>query len=520
MRTLFSIVILIIQLNQFVYSQLCSNFDFENCSYITVPPATLNISNPLGITGWTVNSGTVANFNNICNLSGCCSTSPISTSVLSTNTLTGNVDPIIGSSYAIYSVYGDSLNTGGFILGNPFSSRGKWLLKLNDAIPNSGVHVLSKQYNITILNSYFVYAILPVFSSTPGFYQNCNKPSVRIRLWDMTTSTLVNSCDLSITTSSIITGNLCKANPSNFLSASTAGFQFSKWITGAFELYPYIGKTVKIEVIVADCVFGDHSGYAYFDSQCISESGTLWCHYSTPTPYVFSTCGSTNIPVYAATGLGPYLWSGPIGWPGNGATTHSVNLTIPGVYTITMSPPGVCTPITKTFTLINTPAVINASLSLSQNTVCTGGNSITLSGAPLGGNFYGTNVSGNIFNPSSSGNYTLNYVYTDANGCSDTAYSSISVINCSTNISQLNNDNQLLNVFPIPFNNILQIETSFTSFENLQIEITNLLGEKIKILQLKQSKQSLNLEDFESGIYHVCLKNEGTIIKTKVIIKN
>lgn len=52
----------------------------------------------------------------------------------------------------------------------------------------------------------------------------------------------------------------------------------------------------------------------------------------------------------------------------------------------------------------------------------------TLTGVPTGGTFTGTGISGNQFNPSGlSGNYSIVYSYTDANGCSNTSSNSTNV---------------------------------------------------------------------------------------------
>jgi hypothetical protein len=55
---------------------------------------------------------------------------------------------------------------------------------------------------------------------------------------------------------------------------------------------------------------------------------------------------------------------------------------------------------------------------------------VVLTGSPAGGIFSGTGVSGSSFDPASAGvggPYTITYDYTDANGCSASSTSEVSV---------------------------------------------------------------------------------------------
>ena len=48
-------------------------------------------------------------------------------------------------------------------------------------------------------------------------------------------------------------------------------------------------------------------------------------------------------------------------------------------------------------------------------------------GTPTGGLWIGNHVSGNLFNPDSAGTFDPQYLYTDSNGCVDTAITQIKV---------------------------------------------------------------------------------------------
>ena len=75
--------------------------------------------------------------------------------------------------------------------------------------------------------------------------------------------------------------------------------------------------------------------------------------------------------------------------------------------------------------------VVNAQPSVSFAAladVCENSGVVNLSGgAPNGGTYYGSGVGGGQYNPIGAGTFTLGYTYTDGNGCSDSASSSLTV---------------------------------------------------------------------------------------------
>ena len=61
--------------------------------------------------------------------------------------------------------------------------------------------------------------------------------------------------------------------------------------------------------------------------------------------------------------------------------------------------------------------------------VCVNAPAVTLAGAPAGGTFSGTGVTGTTFNPATTGvgTHTINYTYTNANGCTHSVITTITV---------------------------------------------------------------------------------------------
>ncbi len=66
------------------------------------------------------------------------------------------------------------------------------------------------------------------------------------------------------------------------------------------------------------------------------------------------------------------------------------------------------------------------------NEYCSNVIPVTLTGTPAGGIFSGPGISGNSFDPGMAGlgNHTINYTYTNGNGCSNTASSQVLVSDC------------------------------------------------------------------------------------------
>ena len=81
------------------------------------------------------------------------------------------------------------------------------------------------------------------------------------------------------------------------------------WTINAFDLSPYIGQTVKLQVSTFDCGAGGHFGYAYFTASCISNRLTI------------NGCNGDQITLSAPSGFEGYTWN-------NGTTTPTAIYTV------------------------------------------------------------------------------------------------------------------------------------------------------------------------------------------------
>lgn len=144
-------------------------------------------------------------------------------------------------------------------------------------------------------------------------------------------------------------------------------------------------------------------------------------------------CGAGSIPVtITLTGAGPWDFSYSDGVnttpiTGQAGTTYTINATANGTYTVTTVTSSGCSATgTGTATVVFNP---NPVVSMSPLTaVCESASTVSLVATPAGGTFSGTGVSGSTFDPAvGAGTYTINYDYTDGNGCQGSASTDIVV---------------------------------------------------------------------------------------------
>lgn len=138
--------------------------------------------------------------------------------------------------------------------------------------------------------------------------------------------------------------------------------------------------------------------------------------------------------VLVASGAASYSWT-----PG-GMTTATVSVmpSTTTTYSVTGTS-GNCSATESITVNVGTIPTVSAG---SYNPVCDSDNPVTLStGSPSGGNWSGTGVSGSTFDPATAGagSHTLTYDYTNNDGCSASATTSITV-----------NAAPAVNVSPIP----------------------------------------------------------------------
>jgi hypothetical protein len=165
-----------------------------------------------------------------------------------------------------------------------------------------------------------------------------------------------------------------------------------------------------------------------------------------------------------------------------------------------------------TITVHGSPAV---TFTLPFSTVCVADAPYALQGAsPAGGTFSGTAVTGSTFDPSVSGagTFSIDYTYTDTNGCTATATESVIVSLC-TGVNELGA--QTFSMYPNPASSNFM----FTSTENGTLEMFDSNGKRVYAQNVTSSQTEVNVAEFATGTYTVRFTGaSGSISNGQLVI--
>lgn len=214
-----------------------------------------------------------------------------------------------------------------------------------------------------------------------------------------------------------------------------------------------------------------------------------------------------NSTTLTANGANTYSWN-------TGATTASItpSPTVLTTYTATGTSSIGCTGNTIVTVTVNSLPVVN--LTPASNTTCVNGNSITLFGSPTGGVYSGTNVTGSSFAPgATAGSFTPVYTFTNTQGCSNSATTTINVIVCSG----INEKTTIagLNVYPNPNNGTFVIELNNNDVKT--INITDVTGRVVYSVNTTETKQYININALANGIYFAQISTQGKTSTYKIV---
>ena len=208
-----------------------------------------------------------------------------------------------------------------------------------------------------------------------------------------------------------------------------------------------------------------------------------------------------------------FTWSGP-NYSGTSASVTIANAAAAnaGVYSVTVTANGCTSAATsKTIVVNNLPAVTVLAFS---DTTCVNYGPVVLAGAPSGGTFSGTGVTGASFDPATAGvgSHTITYSYTDANGCANSATTTVVVEACvGLGESSMNS----IRVFPNPTNSVINIAT--TREDLAAVILTNSVGEVVARVHGTQ----LDATQFANGLYFVtAFFADGSSAVARVTVMN
>jgi len=238
------------------------------------------------------------------------------------------------------------------------------------------------------------------------------------------------------------------------------------------------------------------SGNPYADGEMgfVDPSGT----YLTDFDWVFNT-------YVQGGGSISYAWS-------NGGTDSSTMVNEDGEYTVTATSTSGCTSSASVDVTVN--PLPDISLAVADDSVCVGDATVMLTGLPIGGTYSGPNVSGSVFAPSSPGDYTVFYTYTDANGCTNSASTEI-VVNTCTAIDPVAASSAVSVLYDLSEGKIM-IDAGD---ENIGVMFTlfNEYGQKIYERKLSQQVTTIDLR-CSSGIYVFEARKDDRIISSGKIV--
>jgi hypothetical protein len=219
--------------------------------------------------------------------------------------------------------------------------------------------------------------------------------------------------------------------------------------------------------------------------------------------------GATNgtIAISASGATAPYSFS----WSNGGNTQNIANLSA-GNYTVTVSAANGCAS-TASFT-VGSPAALNSSVSFTNSNGNNGSIDLSVSGGTAPYSYAWSNgANTQDINNLTPGTYSV--TITDANGCSSTE--TVNMILSSTDGI---NFVESFNVMPNPSNGAFTIQIELATIQNLEIELVDVLGRKLREWNMtgQQSMQiPVDITEQAGGMYLVILRSEDGKIQSKKI---
>lgn len=224
-------------------------------------------------------------------------------------------------------------------------------------------------------------------------------------------------------------------------------------------------------------------------------------------------CAGKTVTLYAGNPGSSYLWN-------TGATTSTLSVSTIGTYSVVVTNSTSC----KSSDVINITSKPNPTVSLvfaGQTRFCPTESIRLLSeGAPSGGVYIGSGITGTNFsaNAAGQGTYIIYYNYTAANGCSNLAKDTL-IVNACVGVEELQN-NLGLNVYPNPNSGLFTLEINANSDINAHISVTSIDGRLVyedhadgNILITK----SINISELANGIYYLTVSSKDAKRTYKVL---
>ncbi|MES2619822.1 MAG: T9SS type A sorting domain-containing protein [Bacteroidota bacterium] len=219
-------------------------------------------------------------------------------------------------------------------------------------------------------------------------------------------------------------------------------------------------------------------------------------------------CGG-SISLNAGNAGSSFMWGG-------GETSQTIQALATGNYSVTVTDVNSCTGEDAINVTINALPSVTFSVA---DTICSNQTPITLAGSPTGGTFSGSGVTGNTFNPATSGTgiKTITYSYTDNNGCTASIFDNIEVVVCVGIEETI--DNLLLLVYPNPSTGFVHVNFSASLFETVTLEVFSTDGKLVHSLSNLEMKNTVDLDHVAAGLYTFRIVSPHASIIKQILIE-
>ncbi|MCU0435071.1 MAG: T9SS type A sorting domain-containing protein [Bacteroidia bacterium] len=304
-------------------------------------------------------------------------------------------------------------------------------------------------------------------------------PTPTLPVFTTTTNTVCPGNQINVSVNAV-------ANANNYVWAATGGLVINSG-NGTTTVNVTANAAGTLTVYAADTVCNRQGPAAIYSLNTFAA------------PVVTVAAGSSAIcsgssDTLTASGGNTYLWS-------DNSTTSSivVSPTTTTTYTVVAYSTDLCTDTAAITVNVNALPVVT--LALNQSIICLDDAPLTLSGgSPAGGTYSGTAVSNSIFNPATAGVGTsaITYVYTDTNGCTNSAVQSITVSPC-TGVAEA--DNTGFTLMPNPAASFINL--NWTENVNTVI-IVDIRGREVFTQNVSnRNTLTVDLQQLPAGTYSV-----------------
>jgi hypothetical protein len=204
------------------------------------------------------------------------------------------------------------------------------------------------------------------------------------------------------------------------------------------------------------------------------------------------------------TGILTYEWvAGPT------SNSYNVSPTSTSTFTVNLTDENLCSQTESVDVTVNSLPVL--SVVTSDTLICVGETAtLTASGASS----YSWNTGETTLSITISPTLTTLFTVTgiDTNGCSNSSAFTQEVSMCA-GIESFNSTNNDILVYPNPTKAVVTVALNSSA----KAEILDVLGKVIYTQDLKAGKNTIDLSDFNTGVYFLSLDNNGSLYTTKII---